>query len=104
MQEYGELARRGGVETDTERSRVVPRGSSSRILIRQCRGPMIRLRRAPLAAQWGADQNRARLEVRRLMRRLSVCCRRGQTGAAGSEKEISSDPRAPVTAKEANVG
>lgn len=65
---------------------------------------MIRLRRAPLAAQWGADQNRARLEVRRLMRRLSVCCRRGQTGAAGSEKEISSDPRAPVTAKEANVG
>ena len=65
---------------------------------------MFRLRRTPLAAQWGTDQNRARLEVRRLTRRLSECCRRGQTGAVGSEKEISSDLRAPVTVKEADMG
>lgn len=54
-------------------------------------------RTGPLAAGWGKDWNRARLEVGRPVRRPSEQPQGEETVVMGAVKEILTDPRAPMS-------
>ena len=92
------VATKGGVEIGGDRSQELP--PETRAAVPRPEG---QVEKGPSAAGWGMDWNGARLEVRRPVKRQSEWPQGGQTRAMGVEKEISSDPRAPLNVKEAHM-